>query len=257
MKEFIKKYLKWSLIIGSSLIVIALIGMLFGKSKEEKEAEYKQEVLTMLSKGEDGKALNKLKYIDNKSNNFDWAQNLIDSLQLIEKEKDKKEREANLISDIKESIATLEKGIDFQPYYEDDNNIHSAVGLIDLWASQVGEGLSSDNPTVRQLAEELKSLASIKQTKEFPNLRKAIFRYIKDKVWENDIDVKLQGSRNDIMFFTGRHFVLNKNIKKFQEEQSESFHKLRFKRIKFQWSKIASEYSYWDLDSPKDSEIIK
>lgn len=75
-------------------------------------------------------------------------------------------------------------------------------------------------------------------------------------LWEDDINVEILGKRNTTLQFTGRAFTTNKNIKEVQNSCSDMVNKLRFKTINYKWYKYDDEYTYFTLDTPKDSDLI-
>jgi len=94
------------------------------------------------------------------------------------------------------------------------------------------------------------------QKRALPKLRDAFGPASRKKLWEHDISARTIGSGYRTIEFVGGIFSANRNIKKFQEELSESFLALRFKRSQYKWFKGASEFTYFDMKNPGDDALI-
>lgn len=131
-----------------------------------------------------------------------------------------------------------------------------AVAIYKAYVSIVREGQLSENPEEQKLAKELERKVSKSQVKNFPKLRLAYYKLIKEKLWVNDIDVNVGGAKNTTLQFTAGIFAANKNIQETQNTLSEMFSNLRFKQIQYRWYKGDDEYTYYNIKSPKDSEVL-
>lgn len=89
------------------------------------------------------------------------------------------------------------------------------------------------------------------QSKNFPKARKEYFKNAKERLWEKNIEVKLNGKN---ITFIGYMFVDNKVKKDTYTEIIDELTKLRFKRVSFQWYD-GSDTTYWNIDSKNDNEI--
>jgi hypothetical protein len=101
----------------------------------------------------------------------------------------------------------------------------------------------------------LKAKLSGLQSKEFPLLRKLFAKHLAQTMWEHNIYVSVNGSNNSILEYAGGHFANNANIKESQESSHEVLTKFRFKQARYKWYRQANEYTYYKIESPKDSEI--
>jgi hypothetical protein len=130
-----------------------------------------------------------------------------------------------------------------------------AVALFKAYAMTINEAKTNKDKEVQSLVSELEKKVVKSQIKNYPKLRKAYFDFIKDKLWENDIDVRLSGKNNTTLSFTGGYFATNKNIASTQESLNEMLNYLHFKRIEYRWYKGEDEFTYYTIKSDSDSEI--
>lgn len=71
-------------------------------------------------------------------------------------------------------------------------------------------------------------------------------KQIKEKLWEENIDVVTSNGGTTITFIGGL-FASHKNIKQWQEEIGPGLEEMGFKRVQYKWIPSASEYTYYDL----------
>lgn len=102
-------------------------------------------------------------------------------------------------------------------------------------------------------SDEVKSLMeknSAKARKVLPELlkirRAEYVRQLKDKLWEENIDVKTSNGGTTIIFIGGV-FAINKNIKNWETELEPALIDMGFKRVEYKWIPSAPEYTYYDL----------
>ncbi|WP_045319354.1 hypothetical protein [Brevundimonas sp. BAL450] len=116
-----------------------------------------------------------------------------------------------------------------------------------------GEAFASD-PQVREAMAELRRTMVQKQTAAFPAMR-AGYGAIKDQaVWENDMDIIVQGGGNRTIRFIAGIFAANRNIARFEESVRPVLSPMRFRRSQYEWYR-GSEYTYYTLETPDDAEI--
>lgn len=131
------------------------------------------------------------------------------------------------------------------------------VALFKAYAITINEGKQSTDKEVLKLTDELQKKVVASQLKNFPKLRKAYYEFVKNKLWENDVDVRISGAGNTVLKLTGGYFAANKNIKDSQEALHEMLTLLRFKQTQYTWYKGQDEFTYYTIDSPKDNEIVE
>jgi hypothetical protein len=138
----------------------------------------------------------------------------------------------------------------------DPQDFTLAVAVYKAQALIIDQGKRSEDPESQELAKELERKVSVSQKKNFPILRKAFARLMKDKLWEHDIDVNVSGTNNSVLTFTGGIFAANKNIKDVQQMIWDQMEMLRFKRVNYKWYKYDDEYTYYNVESAKDAEVF-
>ena len=94
------------------------------------------------------------------------------------------------------------------------------------------------------------------QKQELPKIRDAYGPALRRKLWEFDATAKTIGAGFRTIRLQARDFVANRNIKATQIEISNTLQQLRFSRAEYFWSESQKEYTYFDIDSHKDSKVI-
>lgn len=147
------------------------------------------------------------------------------------------------------------KGLKTETYRGTVEALQMELVLFNLWANVIQEGEASNNEN-KKLANSLRKKVIAIQIAEFPKLRKAYVDIIANKLWEENITVTVQGNGSTVINLTGGLFANNKNIKQTQEAIYDVVKMFRFKQIRFRWFKGADEYTYYDLEVPKDNELV-
>ncbi len=136
---------------------------------------------------------------------------------------------------------------------ESIENIKIVLALIDTYAKWVLQADTSSNPEIKALGKKAKANLAAIQKKEFPMLRKAFSRSVRETLWEEDIEVAMSGKN---ITLTGVLFAANKNIKVYQESLYNMYEALRYNRVQYRWVEGA-DYTYYDMKPPKDTEIVR
>lgn len=110
-------------------------------------------------------------------------------------------------------------------------------------ARKILKSITLNNDTIRSLKATLKELE-----KDFPAIRKKYADISKEKLWEENIDVKLSGKENEIITFVGASFASNKNIKASEDAIHDMLKTLQFKRVNYKWYKGDNDFTYYDLN---------
>lgn len=131
------------------------------------------------------------------------------------------------------------------------------AALYKAYAIAMNEGKASSDKEVLNLTAELERKIITSQQKNFPKIRKAYGEFLKNKLWEEDIYVELDGPGYSVVKFTGGYFAANKNIKETQETLSEMLQLLRFRQTQYRWYRGQDEFTYYTIASNKDSEIVE
>jgi hypothetical protein len=129
------------------------------------------------------------------------------------------------------------------------------VALFKSYAMTINEGKKSTDKEVLKLTDELQKKVIISQQKNFPKIRNAYYKFIKNTLWEHDVEVDISGGSNTTLKLSGGYFAANKNIKSTQETLHEMLTLLRFKQTQYSWYNGQDDFTYYTIESPKDSEI--
>lgn len=174
----------------------------------------------------------------------------------IEAKKSAEEEKLKQKEQLEREIKSINDGVDFSTYRGTVDSLQMELVLFGYWADIIKKGENSDDPEIQKLAKQLKSKVVNLQVREFPRLRKEYADVAAKKMWENDIEVYANGTRNRYINFTGGLFAANKNKKVFQEQLHEILTMFRFNQSRYRWYKGADEYTYWTIYEGKDSDLV-
>lgn len=160
------------------------------------------------------------------------------------------------IAQLKRELASIEEGVNFSTYRNTVDATQMELVLFAAWAKTINEALSSENDEVKTLGEKLEKKVKKIQIKEFPILRKAYAKAVYQKLWEQNIETQVLGSKNKTIQFTGGYFANNGNKALTQETLQEALKMFRFSRVNYKWYKYDDDYTYYEIDSPNDSELM-
>lgn len=132
------------------------------------------------------------------------------------------------------------------------DQMNSYLQLLGEVVATYNSSTKYDYKAVKEKSKKLKRDLISLQVKIFPKYRKLYAAEVKQKLWEQNIDVSAQGKS---ITFTGGTFANNKNKQDFYDIIYTTLEKYRFSRMNLKWYKYDDEYTYWDLKTPKDSEI--
>lgn len=177
----------------------------------------------------------------------------LEASQAKKREEDKVKFSETLERELKSDV--FKKGINKESYSGTMASLQLEIALFSVWTKMVEDSKKYDDNEIKQMGNKLKSKVERLQVKEFPRLRKEYGKILKEKLWEENIEVKTKRSSHSTLDFTGTLFANNKNIKTFEETISEGLYIFRFKRVQYRWIKHADEYTYYELSSPKDKEL--
>lgn len=157
---------------------------------------------------------------------------------------------------LEREIKSIKEGIDFSTYRGTVDALQIEIVLFGTWAKIITKGENSDDIEIQGLAKQLKPKVANIQLREFPVLRKEYVKIVANKMWENDIEVTINGASNNYINFSGSIFSANKNKKDFQKEVNEVLKIFRFNQSRYRWYKGADEYDYWTIYEGKDSDLV-
>ncbi|MDR6405120.1 MULTISPECIES: hypothetical protein [Chryseobacterium] len=174
----------------------------------------------------------------------------------VEKTVKIEEKKNDLKTRLEKEIKSLEKDSDLTKNVNSVDGIVIVLALYKVYASIIKEGKESPYVEEQKLAKSLEKKVMNSQIKAFPKLRLIYYKLMKEKLWENNIEVKIIGSTNKTLQFTAGYFASNKNIQETQSTLHEMLLNLRFKQTQYKWYSGDDEYTYYNIESLKDSEII-
>jgi hypothetical protein len=143
-------------------------------------------------------------------------------------------------------------------YTEDITSINTGLLLIGAWALLYEEGENLNlNEEVRQKRQQFRQLLVRKQTNLLPAMRDAYGPAMRQQLWEADGSARTIGAGYKTVEFVSATFARNANIQQIHLEIRENLMMLRFTRAQYKWLKQASDFTYYTLEAPKDSDVVK
>lgn len=100
----------------------------------------------------------------------------------------------------------------------------------------------------------LKRAIQAKQRSQFPMLRAAYAEFLRQQVWEQNIEVRASGGGSRTLILTGAIFASNAAIAEMQRASQQVFQKLRFSKITYEWYRGSRSYTY-TLPPVSDEEV--
>jgi hypothetical protein len=146
---------------------------------------------------------------------------------------------------------------DVSGYTESRDSILLAVALFAAWANILEEGqdlpLSDEQEALRQ---RLRARVADVQSHALPRLRDAYGPATRRELWEHDMTAKTFGPGFTTVQFVAGVFAANRNIKAFNEGAWKALNMLRFKQVRYKWYEQDDKYTYYEIESPSDSELV-
>ena len=138
------------------------------------------------------------------------------------------------------------------------SEINLGLVLIGTWnlLYENGSGLNLDAEGQKK-RQRFKDLLIRKQAEMFPALRDAYGPAMRSQLWEADGSARTLGAGYRTVEFVSGAFARNANIKQIHTEMFENLLMLRFTRAQYKWFDQASEFSYYTLEPPKDTDLVK
>lgn len=147
---------------------------------------------------------------------------------------------------------------DGNTYREKVDSIQLEAVLFSAWAKLINEASNHDNNEIKNLADSFKQKVTQIQVKEFPIMRKTYGNVTAKELWIENGKARVYGSGNKTYEIVSSLFASNKNIAQLQSQIKDTLKLLRFTRVNYKWiDSDYSEYTYFDIESPKDSDVIE
>lgn len=164
---------------------------------------------------------------------------------------------ATYIVQLDREIASI-PSVQASNYTTDVTTINTGLLLIGVWSLLYEEGGNLDlNEEAQQKRQQFRLLVVRKQTEMLPTMRDAYGPAMRQQLWEADGSARTIGSGYRTVEFVSATFARNANIKQIHLEVRENLMMLRFTRAQYKWFKQASDFSYYTLEVPRDSDIVK
>lgn len=188
-----------------------------------------------------------------KNEDPDNSKNSTETSSLATEEVNSSEKTKN---QLKRELASFDKPYDNSSYQGTITSVQMGLVLYAAYANIIKEGKDSPDEENKKLAVQLQKKVTARQVKEFPILRKNYAKVAAEKLWESNVYMTTSGANNSIVNLTGGLFASNKNIANTQKTLLEILTQFRFKEIRYRWYKEADEFTYYKIDSPKDSDPV-
>lgn len=161
------------------------------------------------------------------------------------------------IEQIDRELASMPE-VSAKKYTKSIDEINIGLILIGTWNLLYEKGASLDlNPDGQNKRQRFKELLIRKQAEMFPALRDAYGPAMRTQLWEADGSARTIGAGYRTVEFVSAAFAANANIKKIHTQIHEQLLMLRFTRAQYKWFAQASEFSYYTLEPPKDTDLGK
>lgn len=149
-------------------------------------------------------------------------------------------------------------GVSASKYTGTVDEINIGLILIGTWnlVYEKGASLSLD-PDGQKKRQRFKEMLIRKQAEMFPVLRDAYGPAMRTQLWEADGSARTFGAGYRTVEFVSVAFAANANIKKIHTQIQEQLLMLRFTRAQYKWFSQASEFSYYTMEPPKDTNLGK
>lgn len=157
---------------------------------------------------------------------------------------------------LKRELASFDKPYDNASYQGNIESVQMGLVLFAAYTKIISEGKQSPDEENKKLADQLQKKVTARQIKEFPVLRKNYSKVAAEKLWESNIYMTTSGSNNSIVNLTGGLFANNKNIAETQNTLLDILTQFRFKEIRYRWYKEADEFTFYKMETPKDSDPV-
>lgn len=207
----------------------------------EQEAVLKAAVEKELNKHEEAsKALEKEEHDREEAQKIDEKQSEVTKyLELLDRE----------ISSI--------PNVSMSKYTGSGKKINTGMLLLNTWAMAYDNGATLPlDVQGEQKRQKFRSLVVKKHKLGFPILRDAYGPAARKNLWESNGSARTIGAGYRTVEFVSTVFANNANIKKIQTDMHENLLMLRFTRAEYKWIKHASEFTYYTLEPPKDTDLV-
>jgi hypothetical protein len=133
--------------------------------------------------------------------------------------------------------------------------ITTEIKIFKAWA-KIANAAENDKYSKEVLPKFRKKVMAT-QKKEFPLLREAYTELVKNKVWEDDMEVTSYGPAYDRIWLTGAAFARHAYIKLIHETMIDIFTDLRFSTVTYKYSNYDSDPTSFRISCPEDEVMTE
>lgn len=159
------------------------------------------------------------------------------------------------------TVQRLQKEIEglknFSSKKDSSENILAEALAFSAYAGIIREARAYNDGGVNKLADDLGKRVSQLQVIEFPIMRKAYGETTNKALWIENGECKVFGDSYKTIEIISGLFASNKAIAQMQSDIEDNLIVLRFKKINYKWINSASKYSYYDIESPPDNQVVE
>lgn len=187
-----------------------------------------------------------------------------EALARVESAQDAKREAATKQAEVDQYLEQLDRELASMPsvsarkYMGSVEEINVGLILVGAWGLLYENGANLDlGPEGQRKRQRFRELLVRKQAEMFPALRDAYGPAMRTQLWEADGSARTIGAGYRTVEFVSAVFAANANIKKIHTQVREQLLMLRFTRAQYKWFSQASEFSYYTLEPPKDTDLVQ
>ncbi|MEE2566416.1 hypothetical protein [Hyphobacterium marinum] len=163
---------------------------------------------------------------------------------------------ADYVEQLETELASLQD-FDATDWTSDYDRIVLGAGLFAIWGELYREGrdyeLTAEQAELRQ---RFRRELIREQRESLPTMRDRFGPAARQRLWIADASARTIGNGFRTVEFVSGAFAANRNIQEFQVEMGDIFSLLRFKQSRYKWYEEADRYTYYDLITPDDDDIV-
>lgn len=165
-------------------------------------------------------------------------------------------RVTSYIAQLDREIASLPQ-VSATNYTGSVEQINIGIILLGTWTMIYEQGSEIHlDPAAQQKRQRFREILVLKQAEFLPVLRDAYGPAMRRQLRDADGSARTFGPGYRTVEFVNSAFVRDANMRTFQNEIREHLLMLRFTRAQYKRSREASEYSYYTLEPPRDTDLV-
>lgn len=149
----------------------------------------------------------------------------------------------------------LDEQFDPKEYSEHPNAALGQLNAFVFAAGLIQDADKSPDQEIVRMGKQLRKKIMAQQRKELPKLRQAYAKALHNIVISDNVECWLSNDNTAQINFFSPSFKDRQKSKNFQDGILEELQHLRFKRANYFWRKGQTDYAYYHVNSPDDSEL--